>query len=328
MFKKIKKSNKKNNLISVLMRESPWNMSVEERTQMTISCRDTDYISKVEGAGKITNLKGNKVQLMHNGLSLVYGGYHGDWMAEIIKDLKGHHEPQEEKAFFEVMSILKNTKQNSFTMIELGSFWSYYSLWFMKELKNAKAYCFEPDPNNMAIGKTNAQINGLTPIFVSAAAGSDDGQVVSLPLDSNPSESIDVAIRSVDSIVEEYKIKKIDILHMDVQGVELDALEGAIRSIVQNKVRFLFVSTHHYSFSGDVATHTKCIEFIKKNGGRIVSSHNVLESYSGDGLIVASFSPVDKDLSIHTSVNTSDKSLFRSYEKDLEILTKYLEHEI
>ena len=312
----------------VLLKTTPWNMSVDERVEMTCSCRDTDYIPKVKASGDIQKTTSGKVQIMHNGLKLVYGGYHGDWMAKIIKNLKGHHEPQEEKAFYEVMQVLQKTKQKSFSIIELGSFWSYYSLWFLKELSSSKAFCYEPDPVNMKIGKKNATVNKLNPFFESAAAGSADGTLISLALDSNPSENIKVKIRSVDSIVSEHKLEQVDILHMDVQGVELDTLQGSLQIIVEKKVRFLFVSTHHYSFSKDVATHQKCIEFIVKNGGKIIASHNVLESYSGDGLIVASFSSLDKDMKIETSNNTSDNSLFRSYERDMQLLANYIENKL
>lgn len=328
MLKKLYNKQKKRDVSAVedvLLKSNPWVMTVEERVEMTCSCRDTDYIPKVKTAGTIMETKDGRIQVMHNGLKLVYGGYHGDWMAEIIKNLNGHHEPQEEKAFYEVMAVLKTTKQKNFSIIELGSFWSYYSLWFLKDLQKSQAFCFEPDPKNLEIGQKNANVNYLKPIFEAAAAGSSDGAIINLPLDSDPLKSIDVKIRSVDSIISQHSLKTVDILHMDVQGVELDALRGASRAIEDGKIRFLFVSTHHYSFSKDVATHQKCIQYIEDMGGKIIASHNVLESFSGDGLIVASFSKSDKKLEIKTSNNSSDNTLFRPYEKDMEILISHIE---
>ena len=66
------------------------------RATMTISCRDAEAIPKVPNAGAVEVLDGTPVQIMHNGLKVLYGGYHGDWMANIIHGLRGHHEPQEE----------------------------------------------------------------------------------------------------------------------------------------------------------------------------------------------------------------------------------------
>lgn len=308
----------------LLFSESPVVKSESERAAMTISCHDTDVIDKVKNAGKIVYDGKYKVQIMHNGLKVLAGGYYGDWMVDIIKKLHGHHEPQEELAFNEVIKRIDVSEQNY--MIELGSFWSYYSLWFAKENKNNHNICCEPDPNNIQVGKKNAEINKLKGIeFVQSAAGSRDGELVSIEMDSDRGTAIQVPIRSVDSLMEEYSWPKLDILHMDVQGSEADALEGAINTIKDGKLRFLFVSTHHHVFSGDPLTHKKCLDFIVQNGGRVVAQHSVQESFSGDGLIVASFNKKDCDVEVHLSVNSSYESLFRPVEVDLAIMVEAYE---
>jgi FkbM family methyltransferase len=294
-------------------------MSNEQRVAMTVSCRDTDYIPKVADAGKVKKLAGKRVQVLYNGLLVEADGYVGDWMTQIIIALKGHHEPQEEKVFFEVMKRIGPKA----SMIELGSYWSYYSLWFNKEVKNPGAIiCCEPDDNNLALGERNAELNGARDnlTFVQTAAGSDDGKMIDIVMDSSPDKTVRVPIMSVDGLVKKYKIGYLDILHMDVQGVELDALKGALHTIKKAKLRFVFVSTHHYLFSGSPMTHGDCLKFIKDNGGHIIASHTIPESFSGDGLIVASFSDKDKDFTVDTSLNHVDQSLFRPYEEDLQTL--------
>lgn len=299
-----------------------WNKTPEQRAAMTTSCRDTDYIPKVKEAGRIVTYKGRSCQVMHNGLKVVNGGYYGEWMAGIIKDLKGHHEPQEEKLFYEVVKRLGKKP----TIMELGSFWAYYSNWLAFERKDAKIICCEPDPENIKIGITNAELNGNEDRaqFIECAAGSVDHSSVSFNLDSSPGKTKEVQIRSVDGLVKELKINKIDILHMDVQGAELDTIYGAKETIAKGDIRFIFVSTHHYLFSRDPETHLKCREVIESFGGRIIASHNVLESFSGDGLIVASFDERDKDFSVNISINSTEDSLFRPYEKDLGLLVRHI----
>lgn len=292
-------------------------MSEEDRKQMTISCHDTDYIPKVPGAGKI-NKQGNKrLQTLHNGLVVEADGYVGVWMTEIITALDGHHEPQEEKAFYEVLKRL----DKGANMIELGSYWSYYSLWFKKSIKDSVSICSEPDPSNRALGERNAKLNKIKGIeFLDGAVGSTHGGTVTIALDSDPTQNIQAPVLSVDGILNERRIDRLDVLHMDVQGFELDALKGAEDTILNEKLRFLFVSTHHYLFSNSPTTHADCIAFIKERGGHIITSHTIPESFSGDGLIVASFDERDKNFTIETSINHSDASLFRSYEQDLQIL--------
>ena len=294
-----------------------WRLNELQRRDMTTSCRDTDYIKKVSAAGEIIKRKNTKVQVMHNGLEMVLGGYHGSWMADIITDLKGHHEPQEEKVFYEVLKRL----DAGATMIELGSFWSYYSIWFNKAIENAKNICCEPDPNNMLIGKRNAELNETKDLhFVQSAAGAENGVSIDVVMDSDPSKNVNVPIRTVDSLVAEFKLDKLDLLHMDVQGFEMPALVGALDTIKAGKLRFLFVSTHHYFFSGKANTHQECLHYLKENGAHIISSHTIAESFSGDGLIVASFSDEDEDFEVTTSMNHTDRSLFRPYEEDVALL--------
>lgn len=308
--------------MDILAQESPFVMNEKERAGMTISCRDTDYIPKVKGAGEFKMTGNQKVQIMHNGLLVKSGGYYGEWMERIIKDLRGHHEPQEEKVFYEVLSRLGKGA----TMIELGAFWAYYSLWFNRVIKDARNVCCEPDPHNIEVGKANAKLNNANMTFIQSAAGKDSGKIVDFPLDSEPGKTVRVPILTVDEIVEQQKLPCVDLLHMDVQGYELDGIEGALKTIKQGKLRFLMVSTHHYMFSGDPLTHFKCMELIKSHGGHIIANHTVLESYSGDGLIAVSFDKRDKDFRVEVSVNSCTHSLFRPYEYDLaNILKKYEE---
>ena len=294
-------------------------MTETQRSAMTISCKDADYIPKVNGAGDLFKLKdGTEVQTMHNGILVEKGGYYGDWMVEIILKLQGHHEPQEEKIFHE---LLKRIPSGA-TMIELGSHWAFYSLWFNKEIKNARNFCFEPDPNYLAGGKRNAKINNANLQFMHAAAGKSDLPILEFSPETMPGAKIKVPIMSVDEIVKQNQIKQIDILHMDIQGAELEALEGAIKSIEQKMIRFIFVSTHHHCISLDPLTHKKCLQLLKTHGANIIASHSVDESYSGDGLIVASFSEEDKDFKVEISHNHYGNSLFLETEEDLAALSK------
>lgn len=291
-------------------------MTENERVAMTISCRDTDYIPKVPRAGKILTTPEGKVQIMHNGLKVVAGGYIGDLTTNIITGLKGHHEPQEEKAFSEVLTHLSPGA----TMIELGTNWAYYSLWFNKQIKNAQNICLEPNPQFLALGKKNAQLNAASNItFIQNASGDIDRSIVKLRLETNPLAKTSIPVRTVDGIVEEYQLEKVDLLHMDIQGAELAALRGAIQTIQAKKLRFVFVSTHHYSISQDLDIHQKCLDFISGLGGHIICSHTIKESFSGDGLIVASFYEKDKNFSVKISANHNASSLFRPLKKDLAL---------
>ena len=289
-------------------------MDDRQRAMMTASCRDTDYIPKVELAGEVIEYQGQQVQVMHNGILVKAGAYYGDWMTPLITSLRGHHEPQEEKAFYEILKTLRPGA----SMIELGSYWCYYSLWFQTAISGARNICCEPDLANLKIGQLNARLNGKELLFYHAAAGQVDGQTTLFVSESGVSYE-DVPIRTVDSLLDTHGWNELDILHIDIQGAELSALKGAARSFSEGRIRYVFVSTHHYAASGSPTTHQQCVSFLKDAGARIVCSHTVAESYSGDGLIVASFEP-ESEMSVEISRNHTDASMFRPYEEDIEIL--------
>lgn len=302
----------------LLVNSGAWKKTAEERALMTIACKDAEGIPRVKNAGEIIQKDGMDVQVMHNGLLVKQGGYQGNWQAKIIKELKGVHEPQEEKVYHHILERLDEDA----VIVELGSWWAYYSLWLLLEKKKSIAICGEPDPENLKLAKINANLNNIDPKrihYYESAAGEDDNKIISFFTEDE--RSIKVPIRTVDSISKEQALKKIDILHLDIQGAELSALKGAVKSIKKGLVRFVFISTHHYAISEDPLIHQKCLTFIKENGGHIVAEHGILESCSGDGLIVASFDKQDKDFKVEVSHMNVSNSLFREYEEDIEFLS-------
>ena len=242
-------------------------MSEERRVAMTVSCTDTDYIPKVDDAGSVFETSnGRQVQVMHNGIKVYADAYYGPFITKIVKKLGGHHEPQEEKVFFEV---LKKVGPDS-TMIELGSYWSYYSLWFQQAICGAKNYMVEPELENLELGKQNFDMNNAEGIFEHAFVG-DVADHSSTP------HTI-----SVDSIIEKYDIEKVAILHSDIQGFERLMLDGANNALSKKNVRFIFISTHGHEL------HQRCLTRLKELQYHLVAKHTPSESFSGDGLIVAS----------------------------------------
>ena len=83
-----------------------------------IQCRDTVNIPKVENAGEVITYNGSSCQVTNNGSLIHEGCYHQKWVTDIIKELKGHHEPQEEKLFHEALTYVPDGG----TMLECGSF--------------------------------------------------------------------------------------------------------------------------------------------------------------------------------------------------------------
>jgi len=291
----------------------PFDSNLKNRISVTTNCTDCDYIPKKKNAGETFPNEEIPFQLMHNGIKVLLDGYHGKGITEIIKLLKGHHEPQEEKIFHE---ILKAIKPNS-TVLELGSHWSYYSLWFNKNIKGAINYLIEPDPSNLAVGKTNFDLNGAKGNFFNAFISNKSSDASNFECESD-NQIRKIPSVCVDDFIETNKIDFLDMLLVDIQGYELKMLEGLVKTINANKVRFLFLSTHHHTISHDPLIHQKCLDFLKTHNAHILASHDIYESYSADGLIVASFLDSDKSLdTIPISRNYSGNYIFRDPSYDL-----------
>jgi FkbM family methyltransferase len=291
----------------------PFDADTKRRILMTAKCTDADAIPKVSGAGDLFEENGCRFQLMHNGIRVVEDCYYGRWMTELIRLLRGHHEPQEERVFHEILKYVSAKG----TMIELGSFWSYYSLWFQTCVAQAKTFMIEPDPNNLETGRRNFALNRCSGAFFNLRVANVSGQAEPFQCES------DAIVRPVptiamDDFIEQNTIDFVDLLLADIQGAELQMLEGARKSIAEGKIRFLVVSTHHHSISRDPILHQRCLQFLKDEGAHIIACHSVSESYSGDGLIAASFLSADRSIpAINISKNAATSSLFREAEFDL-----------
>ncbi len=240
-----------------------------QRALLTVTGDDADYIPKHPHAGEIFNIPGQiPYQLMHNGVKVVLNSYYdSQWLTDVICGLKGHHEPQEEKCFYE---ILKYIPENA-TMIEVGSYWAYYSLWFASEVKGAKNYLIEPDPKRLEVGRKNFELNDKTGFFYRGFVGT--------VFDDDPNLEGASCI-SLDDFMDKEKIDHVHILHADVQGSEYEMLLSSIRHL--QDIDYFVISTHDHK-----GAHFACLDFFNAHGLTILATHTTGESCSGDGLIIA-----------------------------------------
>jgi len=285
-------------------------MTPLDRTLMTISCKDADTIPKCADAGRILADNGELIQVMHNGLRVVAGGYHGDWMAHIIRSLKGHHEPQEELLFHHLLRYIRHGS----LMVELGAFWAYYTQWYLHEIPGSNAVCVEPDLHNLEIGRRNTHLNGNDERvqFFNAWIGGQYQEEVFLPTETT-GQALGLPVFDMASVLEKCGGRPVELLHMDAQGAEFPFIQSMHHAIANQLVRFIMVSTHHSSISGSKTTHVDCVEIIRELGGSILAEHDVIESFSGDGLILASFMACDHQLQFpEMSRNKAETSLFKS----------------
>lgn len=291
----------------------PTAFSTEERIAMATRCRDADPIPKVHDTGMILDAPGGeRVQIMHNGLKVLADGYCGRWMTDLIRLCQGHHEVQEERMFHEVLRVIPA----SGTILELGAWWAYYSLWFLQDQPNRRAIALEPDPAHLEVGQRNAAFNQLGPEFLQGFVGGASSHGVAFATED--SGVVEIPCYTVSQLMEDKGVERLDLLHCDAQGAETGVLESCRQLFLDKRIDWVFVSTHTHRISGDPLTHQRCLSLLREAGAVIEAEHDVHESFSGDGLIVARFCPAPEGwLPVPLTYNRQSTSLFRHLAYDL-----------
>lgn len=215
---------------------------------------------------------------MHNGVRVCANGYYGNGNLNLLIENRGVHEPQEEKAFEEIIQLLPE----KCTMLELGSYWAFYSLSLLAQRPNARCFMVEPDPANLLSGQLNFAMNRRRGHFTLAAVG------------DTPSK--DPRVITVDAFCRTHGIRHLDILHSDIQGYELAMLDGAKELLSAGRADYVFISTH----SNDL--HDRCRARLSSLGYTVMVDANLDQSYSVDGILVAKHRSIDKPRGIDISL--------------------------
>ncbi len=233
----------------------------QERIARVVASPDNAFIPRVEQAGRIAG----GAQVMHNGIRIKVGSYYGPEVAVQLQANRGVHEPQEERIFQMVLAEMPAGA----TMLELGSFWAFYSLWFKTKVKDARNIMLEAEAFNLESGRRNFALNGQTGEWLHAYAGGAVDQSAGTPT------------LTVDHIMREKSVQRLDMLHSDIQGHELAMLDGASQALSSGRVRYVFISTH----GNDI--HRQCEAKLRGHGYTILASIDIDDSFAEDGLIVA-----------------------------------------
>ena len=199
-----------------------------------------------------------------NGLQLHYRLNRGD--------LQSLREVIVEKVY-DVRSLISRPR----TFLDLGANIGLTSVWFAHHfsetepgLQFEKSVAVEPVPENARVAEHNFRSNHLRTLLIEAAVGTSDGEawfetrsasnlghVSSTP--SNTSGCIRVPIKGIDSILDLFPDRRVDLVKMDIEGGEGDLLSGEPRWL--ENVGALIVEWHD-----ERADSAPLIQNVKKIG--------------------------------------------------------------
>lgn len=231
-----------------------------ERIRLVMADRHNKLIPRHKNAGQ----KHKRGLVMHNGLLVSPLSYYNKPMLQMLVANRGVHEPEEEFIFSAVLRFLSPTA----TMLELGSYWAFYSMCFLNGFPKRTALMVEPEAENLASGVTNFELNGFKGTFVQAGVGARTSS-------GNP------RVISIDEFLHSQGIQNLDVLHCDIQGYELEMLEGAFRFLSEQRASCIFISTHSNEL------HTNCKERLLSFGYIVLRDTDLDHTSSYDGLLFA-----------------------------------------
>lgn len=182
---------------------------------------------------------------------VVGSSVHGCWL--------GFYEREKVNLF---VSYLKPTS----VVYDVGANVGYYSLIAARKCLSGRVFSFEPLPSNVSLLKRHIALNKIHKMTLfESAVSNKDGEGY---FDVSPSHSmgrlalqgnLKVRMLSLDSVIKRGQAVEPDIIKMDIEGAEYEALQGAM-NLLTGKKPVLFLATH-----GE-RVHKRCCSLLRNVG--------------------------------------------------------------
>ncbi len=172
-------------------------------------------------------------------------------------------------------NILKSPIQ---TVVDIGANVGYFSLFIFNHSPDAKVFAYEPMAINFKLLSQYKNENELLDFTVVNKAVSNSGQgSITLNYDGtdsfttdasifepdSKSDSIVVETTSLQNIINDNKLQKIDFLKLDCEGSEYDILYDAPNSVL-DKISIVSIETHNGNAENE--NREALISYLKKKG--------------------------------------------------------------
>ena len=141
------------------------------------------------------------------------------------------------------------------TVIDIGAHIGLFTVKAALQVgKYGKVVAIEPSPNNLEYLRANTEEQLDNVIIAPVAAGSSKHDGYLTVSGASPCCSLSsgqgactelVKVDTLDNILHDASISKVDFIKIDAEGAELDILEGAMGTLRNNKLRVVVASYHN-----------------------------------------------------------------------------------
>jgi FkbM family methyltransferase len=188
----------------------------------------------------------------------------------------GRYEPQETQLALRMLAP-------GMTVVDVGANWGYFTL-ACAHLVGATGcvLALEPHPRLAAMLAENVRANGLShvePLMMAAGSGAGRGGFVAfdergenwgVSRAAQPRESVDfeAAIATIDALIDARGWPRVDLLKMDIEGAEADALAGMSAGLAGGRYRFVLLECHPAQIAASGSTMEQCLDAFDRAGYR------------------------------------------------------------
>jgi len=212
-------------------------------------------------------IKGNRLMLIWKDVTLLYA------LSEVFF-----------RGFYDVRSL-----QGNEVILDLGASVGIYTFYVIDKVKNGLIVAVEPEPHNRLLLQLNLKINKIPNVIVVGKAISDRAGFARLyisPYTGSHSiidehgkqwkavKTVVVPTTTVDDLVEELGLSKVDIIKMDIEGAEYLALKGAMKTLKENRNLKIIISAEH-----DPEVKKQCLALLKYLGFKIKLNNHIVYAY-------------------------------------------------
>ncbi len=186
----------------------------------------------------------------------------------------GRYEPQETQL---AMRVLKP----GMTVVDVGANWGYFTLSCAHLVGPAgHVVALEPHPGLSSLLARNVRSNGLghvETLRLAAAAGSGPKAFVGYDEQAGNSglsrvataaetPDFECATTTVDAVIDERGYARVDLVKMDIEGGEVEALAGMANGLAGIRYRYVVLECHPAQILAAGSTIERCLEPLLRSG--------------------------------------------------------------
>jgi len=179
---------------------------------------------------------------------------------------------------------IHETLKGGMNVIDVGAHMGMYTVLAAEKIgKNGKVIAIEPEPENYRQLLRNIKLNNFQNVIPKNIALTDhngceklyispDSYGHSLFVKNNQLTPIEVPVRTLDKLLEELSLNRVDVIKIDAEGAEIPILKGAEKTLKANPNIKMFIASYHYP-----SQIKEVCQFLNERGFKTkVSSGNVV----------------------------------------------------